>query len=545
MSSLEATRPGVLALVLGAVWVATFLVFRGALEAGFVAYDDPLHILENEVVLRGWSLESLRFAATTLHSANWHPLTWASHITDVELFGLNAGGHHLTSILFHATNASLLALLLLRLGAGAFFSAAGALVFAIHPLRVESVAWISERKDVLSGFFLFLLLLAWERYAHGGPKRRRAYAAALFFFACGLMSKPMLVTVPALLLVFDVWPLARMRTEQPRLKALLALVFEKAPFGLLALGVSLATIHAQSAGGAVSKLEGLSLSMRSENALVSVGRYAWKTVWPDALSPHYLFPLEGWPPSRVALAAAFFLLMSGAALLFARRGARTRTEALLAAWLWFLVSLSPVLGFIFVGTASMADRYTYVPHVLPIVALALLAARARVSGGRRAALDAGTALVCVLLALASMRQVEVWRDTRTLFRHAVHVEPENAHAWAGLGLAELARGDLTAAREAAERSVALRPHIAPHWILLGRIVAAEGDHAAAIEHFVEGLSLDAAPGASHAFLALSLFAVGDIPSARMEAAKALAAPDTPPAMKARLQSALAAHGPPG
>lgn len=520
-------------LLLGVVWIASFVPFAGALDATFVAFDDGMHIVENPIIHQGWSWETLRFALTTMHSANWHPLTWASYITDIELYGLNAGGHHLTSLLLHATNGALLALLLFRLTSSAWWSGAGALLFSLHPLRVESVAWVSERKDVLSGLFLLLALLAWLDY--GRTRNARAYLLALLAAALGLMSKPMLVTLPVLLLLVDVWPLGRL--PWPGAAGLAAfgktagrLVIEKLPFFGLSLASSLVTLYAQWEGGAVSTFAGLPLVPRLENALVSLGRYAWKTLWPTDLIVFYSYPTNGWPLATVLGVAVWTLAVCTVAAVLLRRG----RPAFATAWSWILVSLLPVIGIIQVGGQSIADRYTYVPHVWPVVVLAtFLAGLARAQRPLRLV----SVFVIVALALTTMKQVDVWHDSRSLFTHVVEVEPENGRGWGRLAWVEMMDGRWTEGEAAAKKSVDFQPDIAEHHFLLARALARRGEHRAAIESYVEALTLDATEPEGHALLALSLFAIGDVTNAKGEALKARESGTLSPARLAQLEQA--------
>lgn len=520
-------------LLLGVVWVASFVPFAGALGATFVAFDDGMHIVENPIIHQGWSWETLWFALTTMHSANWHPLTWASYITDIELYGLNAGGHHLTSLLFHATNGALLALLLLRLTSSVWWSGAGALLFSLHPLRVESVAWVSERKDVLSGFFLLLALLAWLDY--GRAQRARSYLLALLAAVLGLMSKPMLVTLPVLLLLVDVWPLGRLPWPGTAGRAAFGttagrLVVEKLPFFCLSLAASLVTLYAQWEGGAVSTFSGLPLVPRLENALVSLGRYAGKTLWPTDLIVFYGYPTDGWSLATVLGVAVWTLAMCIVAVVLLRH----RRPAFGTAWAWILVSLLPVIGIIQVGGQSIADRYTYVPHVWPVVVLAsFLATLARA----QRPLQLVSVVVLFALTLTTMKQVEVWHDSRSLFTHVVEVEPENGRAWGRLAWVEMMDGRWTEGEEAAKKSVDFQPDIAEHHFLLARALARRGEHRAAIESYVEALTLDPTEPQGHALLSLSLFAIGDVTNAKGEALKAREPGTLSPALLSQLEQA--------
>ncbi len=386
-------------------------VFWPVLRNGFVGYDDEEYVTRNPRVNTGLSRENALWALTAAHSNNWHPLTWMSHQLDCTIFGLNPAGHHAVNLAFHAVNTALLFLWLHAMTGSLGPGAWAALIFGLHPLHVESVAWVAERKDVLSGFFALLALLAYTAYArHPGLRR---YLAVTALLALGLMAKPMLVTLPVLFLVLDLWPLAR----GPR-------ILEKLPLLAVSALASLATIWAQSRGGAVAGLEGLPLDARLANAVLSYLRYLAKTIWPVDLAVFYPFPLGGIPPWQVAAAAAAMAAVT--ALVLALRRQR---PWLAAGWCWYVVTLLPVIGIVQVGMQSMADRYMYLPMVGLLIAVAWEAVRWH---GRAAAI-AGLAAAagCAIL---SSRQIPVWQDGVTLFTHALAVTRGNFVAHNNLGV---------------------------------------------------------------------------------------------------------------
>ncbi|MGH9361727.1 MAG: tetratricopeptide repeat protein, partial [Thermoanaerobaculia bacterium] len=351
----------------------TVLVFAPVVRHDFVSLDDPAYVTGNAQVRRGLTAEGFRWAWGNEVAGNWHPLTMLSHMLDAELHGLDPGGHHLTSLLLHAANAVLLFVLLRRLTGAAGRSAAVAALFAVHPLHVESVAWIAERKDVLSAFFFFLALLAWSGYARRPSSWR--YLLALLAFALGLLAKPMVVTLPLVLLLLDVWPLGRLplAAAAERRRALGPLLREKLPFVLLALGAAAVALVTQRE--AMSPLAALSLGRRIANALLAYAAYLSDTVWPRGLAVFY--PLPGALPAwRVALAAV--LLAALTALALARLH---RSPWLAVGWLWFVGMLLPVIGLLQVGSQARADRYTYLPSIGLFVALVWEVA-ARVPIGR-------------------------------------------------------------------------------------------------------------------------------------------------------------------
>jgi len=443
--------PGLICLLLA---LATLLVFAPVASNEFVNYDDPDYVSANPRVQSGLSLANVAWAFTTGHASNWHPLTWLSHMLDRQVFGARPGPQHLVNVAFHIANALLLFLLLRRLTGAHWPSAAVAALFALHPLHVESVAWISERKDVLSAFFFLLTLGAYARYAQplasgmrqGGNARPPAstlgprpstgfYALALVLFALGLMCKPMLVTLPFLLLLLDFWPLRRFslfsRVEHPtpssRTSApVLRLLLEKVPFVVLSLASCVVTFVAQEKGGAVSTI--LPLRERVANALVSYARYLAKTFCPTDLS--VLYPHPGhWPLWQVALSASILMAISAVALW------QFRARPWLAVgWFWFLGALVPVIGLVQVGIQSMADRYTYLPLIGLFIVLVWGLADALPAGpGRPRALAAAAALSLVACAALTLRQLGFWHDSETLFRRAVQVTPNNYLAYNNLG----------------------------------------------------------------------------------------------------------------
>jgi tetratricopeptide (TPR) repeat protein len=439
------------------------LVYGAAGNLGFVNLDDEQYVTQNTAVVRGFTAEGLRWAFG-FHLSNWHPLTWISHMLDVELFGLDAGSHHLVNVALHAL-ATLLLFGFLRGATGATWrSAFAAALFAAHPLHVESVAWVAERKDVLST--VFWLLACW---AYVGWVRRPGtlrYAAVVAAFALGLLSKPMVVTLPVALLALDVWPLKRIDPARPSLREALALLREKLPLLAMSAASSVLTVLAQSQGGAVSSTRLIGVGDRIGNAILSCALYLWKTVWPARLAVAYPHPslgpagLSGWQVTVAAL-----VLAAGSTLAFQQR---VRRPYLATGWLWYLVTLLPVMGIVQVGLQGMADRYTYVPLIGIFAAVAWLAGEAAASSrlrrGGAAAVCAGLVLACGVVA---RRQVETWKDSFTLFGHALAVTSDNWFALRNLGSAHQDAGNHAVAIAALEESLRLMPHDAQTWMNLG------------------------------------------------------------------------------
>ncbi|HQN06498.1 MAG TPA: tetratricopeptide repeat protein [Thermoanaerobaculia bacterium] len=501
-----------IAIALITVWV--FLPVTGF---GYVNYDDPNYLRDNAIVLDGLTAEGVSWAFGTFHTGNWHPLTWLSHMADVELLGPEPGRHHATGLALHVVS-SLLLLFLVRAWTGsAGVGAAVAALFAWHPAHVESVAWLSERKDVLSALFLWLALGAYTAYARrspGAPALPRLALVALGL-ALALMAKPMAVTAPFLMLLLDVWPLGRLTLdERPTWARLRPLLFEKLPlFALVALS-SVVTFVAQSRGGGVSSLEVLPLTERLGHAAVSVVTYLRMLVWPAGLAVFY--PHRG-APASLELAGAVLLL---AALTFAAWRARRSAPFLLVGWLWFVGTLVPVIGLVQVGEQSVADRYTYVPYVG--LALALADGVRRV-GTRRAAIGIALAAAggVALLALAPVArgQVGYWRDGATLFRRALDVTDENHVAERLLGAALLSSGDAAGAEPHLREAVRLRPGSAEALNALGVALTQlgrPGDAETALEAFRRAATADPADAAIRNNLGNALAARGDAPEALAE-----------------------------
>jgi protein O-mannosyl-transferase len=394
------------------VAVITFVVFLPALANGFVRYDDHGYVYENRVVLSGLNVDSLRWSFTTLSMSNWHPLTWLSYLVDSSVFGMNPGGFHATNVVLHALCAGLVVLVVSSLSGDVLVGAAVALLFALHPLRVESVAWISERKDVLSGVFFFVTLLCYVKAVRASSRPWHALAVAAFAF--GLMSKAMLMTVPALLLVIDACFLRRRDIAR-------ALV-EKLPFVVLALVAAVLAVKAQ--GDAIVDVETHGIAARAANAIVSIARYLAKTAWPFDLSIAYRVPDDGWSALAIGASAALVVALT---LAFVAFSVRTRDPRPLGGWLWFVGMLSPVLGLVQVGSAAMAERYTYVPHIGLFLAVVLVVERVRPIA---IPIAIALALACVP---RTIDQIAVWSSSRTLFSHAIAQAPE--HAWMRMNLA--------------------------------------------------------------------------------------------------------------
>lgn len=431
-------------LIAFAMLLVTMAVYSPVRHNGFVDFDDPAYIIENPHVNSGLTWENVRWAVSHAHAHNWHPVTWISHMIDIELFGLHAPGHHGMSVAIHAANALLLFLVLSRftgsLGPAAFASA----LFALHPLHVESVAWAAERKDVLSTFFFLLGLLAYGRYARTG--RALAYIATLGAFAFGLMAKQMVVTFPCVLLLLDYWPLRRSAKITWG-----KLLLEKVPFFVLAGAAGAVVYLVQRETGVLHGEAFFPASWRVANAVYSYVAYLGKLCWPQHLSVFYPHPMATLPPITVLLSALLLFALTATALL-------ARVPYLTVGWLWYLITLLPVIGLIQVGIQGMADRYTYIPSMgifltLAYGADAILARYRRL----RVPVVVLAGLILALLSTLTWQQVTVWKNSRTLYSHAVRVMPDNYWALNNLGAVLFAEGDREGARDAFQRALAIMP----------------------------------------------------------------------------------------
>lgn len=444
--------------VLLAILIATsaLAVYASAIHNGFVNYDDPDYVTTNRHVLQGLNRANVIWAFTESYAANWHPITWISHMADVQMFGINPAGHHFTSILLHALNAVLVFLLLNRATGQSFRSAAVAALFALHPLNVEAVAWVAERKSVLCTTFLLLALWAYDWYVRRpGVWRYLCVAAA---FALGLMAKPLIITLPFAMLLLDYWPLKRFpgATEKnkppPFLRTFLPLLAEKVPFLALAAGSAWITIYAQHKGGALGSSLALPLGWRLENGIFSYVAYLGKAIWPTRLAVFYPHPentLAWWK-----VFAALVVLGGITALVYRFREKRY----LLTGWLWYLGTMVPMIGIVQAGRQGMADRYAYVPFLGLFVAAVWLVADSSAHLQRSRKFLAG-AFVLLLGFYAYLTHVQIgyWSNSYTLFSHDLAVTADNGIVENNLGAAYVELGFPQLAASYFETSVRLLP----------------------------------------------------------------------------------------
>jgi tetratricopeptide (TPR) repeat protein len=505
--------PGPICLLLIA---AVSLTFGPVRSFEFVNYDDPDYVSANPHVQAGLTWQSTHWAFTSGHASNWHPITWLSHMLDWEFFGSNPGPQHLVSVAFHIVNTVLLFLVLRRMTGAHWRSALVAALFGLHPLRVESVAWISERKDVLSGLFLLLTLGAYARYVQSvrspgfsrpsvpelsalsktstlAPSQRESalqncrsaptwfwYSLALLGFTLGLMSKPTLVTLPFWLLLLDYWPFQRLDLGKNDSKAAFPLLIEKVPFLLLAAGSSVVTFLVQRRGGAVSI--GLSLSERIANALVSYARYLGKTIWPQNLS--VLYPHPGhWPAWQVVGSGLLLVII----VVIVVRFARTRPY-LPVGWFWFMGGLVPVIGLVQVGVQSMADRYTYLPSIGLFLCIVWgISELVRNWPLPRPVIGTFAVASVIVCALVTAHQIRFWHDSEALFQRAIEVTSNNYLAYNNLGFDLGKKGKFQEAKENYGRSLAINPQYPDALNNMGFALAGEKKYDEAIPFYETAL----------------------------------------------------------
>ena len=510
---LDAVRRAAVSLGLVLVTLAALGGVRGH---GFVNFDDDSYVTENPRVLRGLSAASVGWALTDASTPNWQPVTWLSHMLDVQAFGLDAGKHHRTSLWIHAANVVLLFLLLCRMTGALWRSAFVASLFALHPLHVESVAWIAERKDVLSTCFWLLAIAAWLSYLQSRTIRR--YLAVLLLFALALMAKPMAVTLPFTLLLLDFWPLRRLAPGSKATPAIFAgLLLEKTPLFVLSAIAGAITLIGQSRAGAIGALDAFPLSERLANAIVAYAAYLGRTLWPSGLAVLYPWTHRDLLSLTVAACALLVAGVTAAAI-----GLRRRAPYLTFGWLWYMGTLVPVIGLVQVGAQSMADRYTYVPLVGIFVALAWgladLAGESR--PGRYGAAVAATASL-VALGAATRVQVDTWTDSVTLCRHALAVTSGSSVMENNLGRALFDRGQTDDAMHHYAEALRIQPDYADARNNLGVALMKAGRSEEAIEALTQAMKSRPDDALSHFNLGTALAKAGRSRDAAAQLERAL------------------------
>jgi protein O-mannosyl-transferase len=503
-----------------ALAIVTLAIYAQVIGHHFITLDDPTYIQENPMVNRGVTEAGLAWAFTTFYATNWHPITWISHMIDCQLFGMNAGRHLLVNALIHVANTILVFWLLLRTTRALWQSAMVAALFALHPLHVESVAWVSERKDTLSTFFGLLCLIGYTRYAKAPSISRYAWVAITL--ALGLLAKPMLVTWPFVMLLLDYWPLHRFsavipsKVEESRRKTLKLttrgpstslgmtvkkLIIEKIPLFALVAASAVITFLAQSHGGAVRTFTDAPVGLRLSNALVSYAKYLLLTFWPNDLAVYYPFAWAGIPAWQIIGAA--LLVIGITAFCFSQRKLR---PYLIVGWLWFLGTLVPVIGLVQVGGQIMADRYFYIPSIGLFIALVFgltdIAKRWRVAPLLRAGIAVG---VLLILATLTNAQIHRWRDSFTLFEHTLAVTPPNLRIENSLALAMGANGRYDEAAAHFERTLQIDPNFYDGLVGMGVTRAFQGRIPEAIGYFQAAIRSQSDAPKAHVQLALALW----------------------------------------
>jgi tetratricopeptide (TPR) repeat protein len=512
--------------------VATLAVFGGVRNHEFITYDDDAYVTNNRHVQAGLTWKGVIWSLTTTQASNWHPLTWLSHMLDCQIYGLQAGGHHLTTLLLHIVNALLLFLVLEQMTGAMWRATVVAALFALHPLHVESVAWVAERKDVLSTLFWMMTMWAYVRYVKCPGFSR--YLLTLLLFALGLMAKPMLVTLPFVLLLIDYWPLGRFnkmersgdstgvapsrRTGEAgsQRSLLFRLIREKAPLFVLAGVSSIVTFVVQKTGGAVWSLEAVPITMRVANALISYVYYIGKMVWPQHLAVFY--PYETVVPVWQGLGAGLFLV--GVSFL-ALREVR-RLPYISVGWLWYVGTLVPVIGLVQVGEQAMADRYTYIP----LIGLFIVVVWGAVDLARKwryKTLLLGTSAGGVLLAcmICTHLQVSHWRTTMTLFQHALDVTANNYLAYNNVANVLASQGKLQEAVASYSEALRIKPDYVNAHNNLGTTLDELGRFGEAVAHFSEALRIKPDFAEAHNNLGIALVARGEIDKAIAHHSEAL------------------------
>jgi len=462
--------------------IITLSVYLQVGSHQFISFDDYQYVRDNPHVSSGVTGKNFLWALTSVEASNWHPVTWMSHMADVQLFGMSPRYHHLTNVAIHIASSLLLLLLLLSCTGSIWKSSFVAALFALHPLHVESVAWVAERKDVLSAFFGLLTLFFYSGYV--AKRKPGRYLLALFSFLLGLMSKPMLVTLPIIMLLMDYWPLGRYRQEgqeqlvrQLRTK-MLSLIKEKIPFLALTLPSVVLTIYAQHQGGSVAGLKEIPLLLRTGNALIAYVKYIGKILWPSDLAIFY--PLSSAVPLWQVIGFLVILVLLSACAIRAGR----RYPYLVLGWFWFLITLLPVIGLVQVGGQSMADRYTYLPSIgLFIVATWGVPDLARRLRYRKGILALLAGVIIIASAAITWKQLGYWQDGISLYRHALQVTPNNHLVNFNLAVDLTEKGDLDGAIQAYRASLEGNTFISEAHNNLGFVLAKKGDWDAAIREY--------------------------------------------------------------
>jgi tetratricopeptide (TPR) repeat protein len=526
-SKFEKYRPYYISLFLAAAVLAVYLPVR---KYDFVRFDDDKYVTKNRNIQSGITEQSIHWAFTSSHASNWHPLTWISHMLDYQVFGLNAGAHHLVNVLLHIVNTLLLFIVFTRMTKALWASAFIAAVFGLHPLHIESVAWVAERKDVLSTFFWLLTMLTYFYYTEK-PDTKRCLLT-LLLFAAGLLAKPMLVTMPFVLLLLDYWPLERMRfdkkvdsenKEQNCMQStavkqsFFPLVMEKIPFFILAAISSIVTFIVQKNTGAVRSIDVIDIKSRIGNAIVSYIGYICKMFWPSRLAVLYPHPGNNISTTRIIICGLLLVLITVAVILLSRR-----KKYLVTGWFWYIGTLVPVIGLVQVGVQAMADRYTYIP-MTGILIIIVWGARDLIGSWKYRKEALAVVSVCVLLAMSvkTSIQLKYWQNSMTLFRHTLDVTQDNYIIENNYANLLFDQGQIEKAIEYLNKSLAIEPSSAEVHNNLAAILSKTGKTDEAIIHYRAAIKLKPDSAEPHHNLAIALSKQGKTDEAIKEYYEAL------------------------
>jgi hypothetical protein len=432
-------------------------VYSEVISHQFLSYDDNVYVVNNPHVASGITYKNFIWAFTSYYVANWHPITWLSHMADVQFYGMNPSGHHVTNVIIHTLSSLILLLFLFRSTGSLWRSSFVAALFALHPLHVESVAWVAERKDVLSAFFGFLSLLFYSEYVT--RHKPTLYFLSLLSFILGLMSKPMLVTLPIIMLLLDYWPLNRYSHAvqgqglQQFSARVTTLIKDKLIFLFCSVISAVITIYVQGTSGAIKSFDVIPFGIRVENASIAYVKYIGKTLWPLDLAVLYPMPLN-LPLWKVIVSLFILLIMSSAIILAGRRH-----HYLIVGWLWFLITLLPVIGLIQVGTQSMADRYSYIP-VIGLFIMVTWGVSDLLEGFKygRGILALLAGLIIISLTALTRQQLSYWQDNISLYRHTLQVTTDNDKINTNLGVALAEKGELHAAIHEFQEALRINPN---------------------------------------------------------------------------------------
>lgn len=499
------THPVVAACLL--LVISSFWVYWPVTTHSFLNYDDQEYVTENTNVQSGLSLQNVVWSLTAIHSANWHPLTWISHMLDVQLFGLDPGMHHLTNLILHVLNTLLLFFVLGKMTGELWPSFLVAALFALHPLHVESVAWVAERKDVLSTFFWMATLLSYYRYSNS-PNLLR-YLLVLLFFILGLTAKPMLVTLPFVLLLIDYWPLKRFSGSRSGAR----LVWEKTPLLVFTLLSCWITLVAQHHAGAIKSVEIYPLSIRVANALVSYVAYLAKMVWPRHLTAYY--PHPGDSISIWMISDAVLVLVSVTVAVWHFSG---RYPHLWFGWLWYVGTLFPVIGLVQVGSQALADRYTYVPFIGLFIMVSYSLSYFR---SKPAIPATAFSIILILLTVQTRIQIRYWQNDMIFFSRMLNVTENNYQAHFGMGLALANRGMPDQAVVHYGEAIRINPDYDRIYNNLGILFLKKGDMQAAATQFQKALQLNEKNAKAHNNIGAAMMALGKTEQAVFHFQKAI------------------------